>query len=241
MRSSLRRAAVVIFVVLVVLVVPLVWSVSRPPRIEALYPQSDGVNNELEIIGRHFGDERGQSTITVGNHVLIASSYLEWGDQRIRVQVGDRNGLVYVNSDRQRSNGILFVNNTLPHQVIPANTTGTAPVVYEVEAPLVAVGRELTIDGRRFGANRGNGDVLFGWGSEQGDVGHIRPEDLDYVLWSERQIRVYVPDGAQSGALMVATDWGSSEPYFIEIERPVGGTLFDSQRSVAVSYGVAHR
>ena len=237
-KASPKRRAMLIFAALALFVVPLVWAVSRPPRIEEINRQTDSSNDTLEIVGRNFGDTRGQSAIIIGNQILTASNYLEWSNRRIRVRYGDQSGLVYVRAERTTSNGILFVNSDLLPRIVLPDDSGQAPIIHETEAPVVAIGRVLTIHGRRFGTNRNTSDVLFSWGSEQGEQGRVVPTDLEYLQWSERLIRVHVPDGAQSGTLIITTDWGSSEPHFIEIDSPVGGKIFDMQRSLAISYGV---
>jgi transglutaminase-like putative cysteine protease len=62
--------------------------------------------------------------------------------------------------------------------------------------------------------------------------------DFGYELWSEREIRVRVPDGAASGNLEVRTIRGSSRPYFFEVAGKPGIKTFRDKRSYTITYSV---
>jgi transglutaminase-like putative cysteine protease len=62
--------------------------------------------------------------------------------------------------------------------------------------------------------------------------------DLDYDQWSDREIRVRIPDGASSGAVLVTTDKGRSNAVYVEVEGQVGTKLFPEKRTYSVQYAI---
>jgi transglutaminase-like putative cysteine protease len=66
----------------------------------------------------------------------------------------------------------------------------------------------------------------------------IYDTELGYELWSDREIRVHVPDGAVSGNLVVRTPRGESQPLFYEITGRPGTKTFRDKRSYTISYTV---
>jgi len=62
--------------------------------------------------------------------------------------------------------------------------------------------------------------------------------EFGYELWSEREIRVRVPDGAISGNLEVRTPRGNSRQFYFEITGKPGTKIFKDKRSYILSYMV---
>jgi transglutaminase-like putative cysteine protease len=99
-----------------------------------------------------------------------------------------------------------------------------------------------------FGLQRGVSQVLFTWISGDSIQGYTEVEDaslipamdydLDYEQWNDREIQVWVPDGASSGQLMVVTDKGRSNAVFVEIESAAGTKLFPEKRTYSVQYSM---
>jgi hypothetical protein len=84
-----------------------------------------------------------------------------------------------------------------------------------------------------------SGDPIQGY-TEVEDASFIPAVDydLDYELWGDREIRVWVPDGASSGQMMVVTDKGKSNAVFVEIESAAGTKLFPEKRTYSVQYSL---
>ena len=72
-------------------------------------------------------------------------------------------------------------------------------------------------------------DTFFQLASKR--EGFILPSDydFDYEYWSETEIRVRVPDGAQTGSLFVMTENGQTTMYPIAIKRQVGEKKFKTR------------
>jgi len=90
--------------------------------------------------------------------------------------------------------------------------------------------------------------VFFSWDYEPGtanpyavrDPEHIEVSEIElgYEFWSQRELRVRVPDGAISGNVEVRTPHGSSRPVYFEVSGKPGTKTFKDKRSYTVTYSV---
>lgn len=241
---------ILVFLVLVGALALVIRESSRPPVIESIAPEIGAPGDVLVVSGRNFGDVRGRNRVQLSGRSPTASGYLHWSDDEIRIRIPDdtASGLVYVHTNNGRSNGLLFTNeHHLPEPIAAVRQPGR-PVITGIEPSLTRVGNVITITGRRFGENRKNSRVLFSWRAEGADNPGTRATeegflagsvaDFVYETWSERRIRVRVPDGAVSGPVSVETDKGRSAAVDLALESPVGSKTFGGRRSFAVQYAV---
>jgi transglutaminase-like putative cysteine protease len=87
--------------------------------------------------------------------------------------------------------------------------------------------------------------VFFAWDAEvppsaagvtgPGEV-EVSETEFGYELWSEREIRVRIPDGAIGGNLTVRTSRGDARPVFFDVIGKPGIKTFKDKRSYAISY-----
>ena len=77
---------------------------------------------------------------------------------------------------------------------------------------------------------------MFSGGPDQDTRGNVTPldEDGEYLSWSDKEIRVVVPDGAVSGSLSVRTDRGSSSGRYFEIVDMPGTKTYSDRRTYAL-------
>jgi hypothetical protein len=75
---------------------------------------------------------------------------------------------------------------------------------------------------------------------EERSPGEVEVFDAEfgYELWTEREIRVRVPDGAVSGNVEVRTTRGNSQPVFFDISGKPGTKTFRDKRSYTLKFGV---
>jgi transglutaminase-like putative cysteine protease len=243
-RSHARSAlgATAAFLVLLAAFYALVSFTGRSPVIEYIRPMTAAPGDEIVIVGDHFGETRGRSKIRIAGSVPTSSAYREWSDTRIVMEVPEdaTSGLTYVETDRGRSNGVLFANaEHIPHGETTTDSSAR-PVISAVEPESAPVGAVVTLRGSRFGNNRNGAEVSFAWRSAGGEMGRVPVSDGDfgYVRWSAREIRVRVPDGAVSGLVTVRTARGESRGVELEIEQPVGIKRFTGRRSHAIAVTV---
>jgi transglutaminase-like putative cysteine protease len=218
------------------------------PFISYIDPRIGRMGDILNIYGEHFGPDRNESYITIAGAPPTSSSYISWKDDQIAVRVPEfaDAGLVYVYRGSKKSNPALFSNKaSMPEQVRGAET-GSGPRITSVTPESGAVGTLVTITGSNFGSSRENAGVWFSWNAESSapaetktpDAIEVPDSDFGYELWSEREIKLRVPDGAISGNIEVRTPRGNSRPSFFEITGKPGVKIFKDKRSYTLSFSV---
>jgi transglutaminase-like putative cysteine protease len=227
------------------------YSLLVKPSITKLSPLVVEPGGTVTLEGRNFGPQRADSWVEVDGIAPTSSSYLSWTSSRIdlRLPPGSESGLVYVVTRHGRSNASLFLNRArLP---IPARGEGpgrSGPYIASLSVEKGQVGSLLVISGLNFGSNRQNGAVYFGWNPEGSNSG---PEDrgegsyvagaevdLGYESWSDKEIRVRVPDGAASGGVVVAAGGSRSNAVFFEVSGLPGQKRYKDRRSYSIAYSV---
>ena len=228
------------------------YSALNRPTISALTPLVVDPGGTVVIAGRHFGPSRGESRVEVDGVAPTSSSYLSWSDSSIRLRLPptSESGLVYVITRHGRSNAKLFLNRArLPVAALGEGQPRNGPFISSLSAEKGPIGSLLVVSGLNFGANRGGGAVYFGWNPEgsgtspddRADSLTVAAPDVDlgYELWSDKEIRVRVPDGASSGSLVVATDSGRSNPVFYAVTDMPGQKHYKDRRSYTIDYSVS--
>ncbi|MEI6875628.1 MAG: transglutaminase domain-containing protein, partial [Spirochaetota bacterium] len=205
----------------------------------------------IRVHGLNFGDKRGESIVEVDGVSPTSSSYLEWTNDRVSLRLPGTvdSGLFYVVRDGRRSNPKLFMNKSrLPIEPASLTTGGTGPWLSSLSIDRGAVGSLIILSGSGFGTAGADRTVRFAWNPEDppGAPGEraspktLSPQapDLGYELWSEREIRLRVPDGAVSGAVFVQTPKGDSNGLFFDVAGLPGTKRFFDRRSYSLSYSV---
>jgi transglutaminase-like putative cysteine protease len=238
MPDSPRRLAVVpiaLFAVALIALVVLVLLVGRDPVVEAIEPSVVSAGDEVTIGGRHFGESI--STLSFSGRELPTSSITEWSGQQItfRVPPNVSSGMLYVVTERGRSDGVLLqVRTEIPRTSVTGEGPG-APAITELDSLELSVGRLVTLIGENFGRTRRSSRVVF---PMQGRVGcESCPEAISYASWSDSEIVVRVPSGAASGFLSVVTPWGVSNPVRVTVARPAGEVVAERPAEIALRYG----
>jgi transglutaminase-like putative cysteine protease len=222
----------------------------KAPLIISIEPRIGKMGEVITIRGSGFGAGRNESYVTIAGTPPTSSSYLAWNDEEIQVKIPEfgEAGLVYIHRGRIKSNPLLFTNEASLPMPATVSETGNNPRINTVEPASGAIGSLITIIGSNFGSSRESGAVYFSWDAEaspSASAGVQAPNfveafdaEFGYELWSEREIRVRVPDGAISGNLEVRTPKGNSRPVYFEITGKPGTKVFKDKRSYTLSYNV---
>ena len=205
----------------------------------------------VTLEGRNFGESRGESRVEVDGVSPTASSYISWSPTKItlRLPPGADSGLVYVVTKHGRSNAKLFMNRSrLPVPPKGDVQSSSGPFITSLSSESGPIGSLLVISGLNFGSNRERGSVTFSWNPEDTASGPEDKEaantvvnaeaDLGYELWSDKEIRVRVPDGAASGGVFVNSGRGKSNALFFSITGLPGIKTYKDRRSYSISYSV---
>ncbi len=240
-----------IFLMLVIVLLISTTLTDRPPVIDAINPQVGYPGSILMIKGNNFGSSRGTSEVVIAGLRPTTSAYLEWTNKRISVRIPPDvdSGMVYVLRSNGHSNGKLFTNRNNIPVVVKTTAAPGEPQITSIDPANGPVGTKLTITGENFGKSQGNGDVLFSPTSVSD--GGVQISDLaakeryagcgcdyNYETWSDKQIVVYVPDGASSGNVTVVTDRGTSNSQYFEVTNQVGTKTYKDKRGYEIRYGV---
>jgi len=233
--------------------ISLLFVVSCRPQAPVIYsisPQIGNTGEPLAIQGANFGNEKGASSVTVAGVQPTGTSYLEWRNNEIKIIVPEFSeaGLVYVHVRGRKSNGMLYSNRaSLPKQAAGV-AYGQGPRAASITPQIGAIGTLVSITGTGFGNTRGSGGVFFSWDAKktasapaeiiQQEFIEASGADFDIELWTEREIRVHVPDGAVSGNVEVRTSRGSSPPLFIDLANRPGTKTFHDKRNFIISCSV---
>ena len=238
------------FFCLTVLISLLTGCIDKPPVIDSIDPRIGNLGEVLTIHGKNFGRDQNESYITIAGAPPTITSYISWHDEAISITVPEfaEPGLIYVHKDGLKSNPALFASRASMPETVYRDEFYNEPRINSIEPRSAAIGAIISIQGSNFGTSRENSSVWFSWDAESApsapadhrtqDSVEVFDAEFGYDLWSEREIRVRVPDGAVSGNLEVRTPRGTSRPVYFEITGKPGTKTFRDKRSYTISYAV---
>ena len=220
------------------------------PHIDSIDPKIGRAGETVTIQGRNFGRERDESYVTLAGVSPTNSSYLNWHHDSITLRIpelGDA-GLIYVHVKGKKSNGVLFSNQASLPRPAQGAELNLIPQIVSISPQSAPIGSVITITGINFGSSRERSAVLFNW--EGGQYLSIPPEartaefievsetEFGYELWSEREIRIRIPDGAVRGNMEIRTFRGNSRPFIFNVSGKPGTKIFGDKHSYTINYSV---
>lgn len=176
----------------------------KDPAIDSLVPAAAKIGDEIAIHGNYFGEGGDElSYAQFGSVRPEESDYLEWTNTKIRVFVPDgaKSGNIVVYNQGKGSLG-------KPFAVIDTNNENQNPFIESVIPDTVEEGGYVTIKGYFFGDERGENYVQIG-----------SRMISDYNFWSDKKIIFQVPEGYESGFVMVRVDDKASNTLYLAINR----------------------
>lgn len=221
---------------------------AETPKILAIDPKLAVTGQTLTILGEFFGDEQGESFVTIGGVSPTLSSYIEWTGNKVVLRIPDfgESGLLYVHRKDKKSNPVLLpALRSIPE--FPQSSISYAPVITQVSPASAAIGDLIVIQGSGFGGARDRGAVVFNWAAES--PASVPPSvsapllikaqgSGAYESWTEHEIRVRVCDGAASGFVQVLTSRGGSNTIPFEVSAKPGSKTIRDKRTYSISYSV---
>jgi formylglycine-generating enzyme required for sulfatase activity len=150
--------------------------------IAMISPNKAAIGETMTIIGLNFGETQGTSIVSFNG--INANEFISWSSTIIKVKVptGTTSGKVSVTANGVKSNEIDF---TILPQITTINPTSGK------------IGDEITINGSGFGSVQWWSFVNFG---------NTRADN--YTSWSDTQINVKVPNGLNSGDVILLVNVG---------------------------------
>ena len=223
-----------------------------PPRLESITPTRGKPGDVMIVTGHNFGQHRDTSEVRISGVSPTSTDYGEWTDTRVSVTIPDEaaSGIVYLITKSGRSSGLLFTNQgDIPLPASGSARPGDPYIVNNSDNPIqpsaARIGDTLTIYGMNFGLEKGSSEVYFTWAGQQSpssgslDLSNLLPArdyNLDYISWSDREIKLRVPDGAASGNVLVTSDKGKSNAAYFVVNKGAGTKTFTSPRKYSIQY-----
>lgn len=227
------------------------WLSDKNPVISSLDPTIGNPGDILIIRGKNFGEKENFKWVEIGGERPTSSAYVQWAPTIIMVKIppSSKGGLVYVKTKNKKSNPLLFTNQASIPIVVREKSNSDSPVITNLDTKKASIGSILIIRGKHFGSLRGQSQVCFSWsgtGIAQGipttsddeilSTVVCSEDDFDYEFWSDQEIRVRVPDGAENGNVFIQSERGKSNNIYLEIAD--NHKRYTGKRTYAVSLGV---
>lgn len=222
------------------------------PTIHSIYPPVGSPGDVVQILGENFGSVRDINYVEIAGMRLTSSSYLFWSDNQIRIVLPSnvQDGFVFVGTKNKRSKPVLFANEVDIPVPVPVVIQTNTPIIQSFSSEKVEIGEILTIYGMNFGDSQNHSKVLFTIDYSGKIKGNENPiltlltenmisaneNDFDYVLWSDSEIKVRVPDGACSGVVIVDNGKEKSLPKELTIRQDAGFKSFKNRKIYLLQY-----
>lgn len=235
---------VILLIIFAILVTVLISHYTRKtPKIDTIWPLTSKSGDIITIQGDNFGLARSDSYVDIGGNRLSASAYTSWTNEQITFVVprNTNNALLYVVTPAGRSEPMIFTNQDSIPVPVPPDPITSIPVISSISQTKSEIGDVITLSGNNFGSLRNNSQVIFTGKSHAISNQEWIPcseFDQDYILWSDQEISVKVPDGAETGFLYVQTPKGISNKLRLEITRSNGYKNYTNEHTYIVSANV---
>jgi hypothetical protein len=248
-RSKKTFYPMVAFGVVLILLVLMTRISGRPPEIKSITPEISRPGEFMVIEGDAFGEDKAQ--VFVAGLPLTARMIKEWTDRKITLVLPENasSGWVYIKTSNGRSNSLLFTNiDQIPRPVAGDENSANNSYIQSLSPASGPVGTLVTIKGRNFGPEKAASSVLFSRNVSAGNFnatsaqsGFIacQERDFDYEYWSDKEIRVRVPDGASSGMLKIINQSGQSNTYYFDVNSQSGVGYLAGRRIYKITYGLS--
>ncbi|MGP1445844.1 MAG: transglutaminase domain-containing protein [Treponema sp.] len=214
----------------------------RSNTIAAVSPQVTAPGEVITIVGKDFGNQSIHSWLMIGNNKLRSDRCIEWTDTKIIFEAPETlsEDLLSVVAKNRQGNTVMLVN----RQLLPINSKNevneSIPVIDVLDTDSANVGELISIHGKNFGHTRNNSVVLF---TGMQNTVHIQTAeqvltgaecneaDFDYEFWSDRELRIRVPDAADTGNIVVITEAGMSNPAAFRLKNKYGTKTYTDTRT----------
>lgn len=223
--------------------------------ISSVSPQVTVPGESVTVVGKHFGSPSAHSWLAIGRKTIKSEQCIEWTDTKIVFKAPEdlHEDLLYIVAKNRQGNAVMLVNRS----VFPVSTTHAAdenlPVLDSLDTDSADVGDIISIRGKNFGHTRKDAVVLF-TGTQVGvyaqnavnETAYVgsrcSESDFDYEFWSDREVRVRVPDAAETGDIVMMTEAGVSNPIPFRLKHRYGTKTHTDTRTyqLAAEVDISH-
>lgn len=209
----------------------------------------------VTITGKHFGNPSIHSWLSVGHTVIKSERCIEWTDTKIIFKAPDdlHEDLLYVVAKNKQGNAIMLANRSILPVSITHAPDENLPVIDSLDTDSANVGDVISIRGKNFGHSRKDSVVLF-TGTQEALYAQNAADnmiysgsqcselDFDYEFWSDREVRIRVPDAAETGNVVLITESGVSNPVLFRLKNRYGTKTYTDLRTyrLAAEVEISH-
>lgn len=180
---------------------------------------------------------------------------IEWTDTKISFEAPDdlHEDLLYVVAKNKQGNAVMLANRSIFPVSVTHDTDENLPVIDSLDTDSANVGDIISIRGKNFGHARKDAVVLFT--GTQKDIyaqntavemiyggSQCSELDFDYEFWSDREVRIRVPDAAETGNVVLITESGVSNPVLFRLKNRYGTKTYTDTRTyrLAAEVEISH-
>ena len=219
-------------------------STIRTNVITAVSPQVTMPGEKVTVVGKNFGQPSIHSWLIIGNNKIKSDRCIEWTDTRIVFEAPDSlyEDMLYVVAKNKQGNAVMLVNQAVFPVSLKRASDENLPFIDSLEADSGNVGDLISIHGKNFGHTRNNAVVLLTGtqntvytqttAQEAVLIGaECSESDFDYEFWSDRELRIRVPDAADTGNVVIITEAGISNPVPFRLKNKYGSKTYTDMRT----------
>ncbi len=221
---------------------------SENPLIDSIEPQIAHKGALIIIKGKHFGNQHASSWVQIGDSIIQSETCDTWKDTKIVFKYPEyqEEALLKVIVQNKKSNATFLANENAIPIVKEKYLARLVPTISSKKKKIAPVGAIIKISGENFGNTRAESQVLFVPKAsealipqlEQGeDIGATvcSEHDFDFISWADDEIKVRVPDGANSGKIIVKTNNGISEGIPFILRNRIGTKTRENKKSILLA------
>lgn len=221
---------------------------AKYPLITEISPPIAQAGDEIVITGEHFGNEVDSSWIEIGDAIIQAENCTVWTDKKIVFKYPEyqNGGIVYVVVQNKKSLPSFMASVESMPVIKDKAHSGGIPSIIALNKDFAEVGSIIKISGENFGETRGSSQVLFVSDfnasmieqvekKEEIEAARCSDYDYDFVFWSNQELHVRVPDGADSGMLLVVTSSGASNTVPFRVKNKIGTKTYSNKKNFTIA------
>ena len=225
------------------------------PVISSVNPVVFDKNEIITIVGKHFGEEAEDSFLKIDNVMIPSTLCSEWTDTKIVLSsnmISD-GGLLFVIAKNSYSKPVFISNASDVPIVRMQENVESRPSIEALSKDYGEIGSLIKIYGSNFGTIRDNSNVIFIKKDvlserEYSENFLLLPDDknienymycsekdFDFDFWSDEEIHIRIPDGAQSGLIAIKTKNGTSNAIPFNVRGNIGTKSLQNKQNFLIS------
>lgn len=199
------------------------------PDIHTLEPFMVSPGDSVVLKGSGFGRLKHRSRILIAGQSLTSASVTSWSDREIVFIAPDfnRSTMISVRTLKGESPARVLINAADFPVIMSDPLLPGYPYISFVNPQSGSAGSVMEIHGQNFGVVRNRSKILVPRVENTVLELLAQPDEKlfsavrsgDILYWSDRLLRVRLPDDAVTGPVLVATPQGYSNPFTVELER----------------------